>query len=37
MDKSKNSEQKMNLNHNNYNNQQNEMFKNESKYEKRSN
>ena len=32
--KSKNSEQKINLNHNNYNIQQNEIFKNESKYEK---
>ena len=34
MDKSKNSEQKINLNNDNNNNQQNEMFKNEFQYEK---
>ena len=34
MDKFKNSEQKINLNNDNYNNQQNEIYKNESQYEK---
>ena len=34
MDKSKNLEQKINLNNDNYNNQQVKMFENESQYEK---
>ena len=34
MDKSKNLEQKINLNKDNYNNQQKKMFENESQYEK---